>query len=118
MLMFIPRTETYDQMGELGMDSRWDKFANFHQYLSQVFPQVYVSLLYTQAIHVRTELMVSSSHQTLQLTNINTYALLYVWEGTDRSLKPLLLNAHQGEQPETSDLSDPRLTSSCGVTLS
>lgn len=96
MLMFILRTETYDLMGEVGTDSRWDKFAIFHQYLSQAFPQVYVTILYTQSICFHTELASNSSHQNLRLTKINTYALLYVWEGSDGSLKPLLLNAHQG----------------------
>lgn len=36
------------------------------------------------------------SHTTLKLTKVNTYGLLYEWEGTDASLKPLLLAAHQG----------------------
>lgn len=37
------------------------------------------------------------SHSNLELTIVNTYALLYVWKGSDSSLKPLLLTAHQGE---------------------
>lgn len=36
------------------------------------------------------------SHTTLKLTKVNTYGLVYVWEGSDESLKPLLLAAHQG----------------------
>lgn len=28
---------------------------------------------------------------------INTYGLVYHWEGKNRSLKPLLLAAHQGK---------------------
>ena len=33
---------------------------------------------------------------TLTLTKVNTYGLLYEWKGSDVSLKPLLLTAHQG----------------------
>ncbi len=40
--------------------------------------------------------MLFPSHTTLKLTKVNTYGLLYEWEGTDASLKPLLLAAHQG----------------------
>ena len=36
------------------------------------------------------------SHTSLKLTKVNTYGLVYVWEGSDESLKPLLLAAHQG----------------------
>lgn len=36
------------------------------------------------------------SHSTLSLTKVNTYGLLYEWTGTDSSLKPVLLTAHQG----------------------
>lgn len=37
-----------------------------------------------------------TSHSTLELGKVNTYGLLYVWKGTDASLKPILLAAHQG----------------------
>jgi hypothetical protein len=36
------------------------------------------------------------SHESLTLTKVNTYGLLYEWKGSDDSLKPLLLAAHQG----------------------
>ena len=36
------------------------------------------------------------SHAALQLTKVNTYGLLYVWPGSNESLKPILLMAHQG----------------------
>ena len=36
------------------------------------------------------------SHTVLQLTKVNTYGLLYVWPGSNESLKPILLMAHQG----------------------
>ena len=31
-------TESYDQMGEIGEDPRWEAFAPFHTYLLQAFP--------------------------------------------------------------------------------
>jgi len=37
------------------------------------------------------------SHANLKLTKVNTYGLYYEWRGSDVSLKPLLLAAHQGE---------------------
>jgi hypothetical protein len=36
------------------------------------------------------------SHSTLSLAKVNTYGLLYEWTGSDKSLKPILLAAHQG----------------------
>ena len=35
-------------------------------------------------------------HAKLELTKVNTYGLIFVWKGSDRALKPLLLAAHQG----------------------
>lgn len=40
-------------------------------------------------------------HKTLQKTVINQYSLVYKWEGTDPSLKPYLLTAHQDVVPVT-----------------
>lgn len=39
------------------------------------------------------------SHANLKLTKVNTYGLYYEWKGSDASLKPLLLAAHQGIRP-------------------
>ncbi|KAG8955779.1 hypothetical protein FRC00_005274 [Tulasnella sp. 408] len=36
---------------------------------------------------------------------VNTYGLLYEWKGSDDSLAPLLLMAHQGEKPRSHDCS-------------
>ena len=38
----------------------------------------------------------TTSHANLKLTKVNTYGLYYEWKGSDASLKPLLLAAHQG----------------------
>ncbi|KDQ26797.1 hypothetical protein PLEOSDRAFT_1043178 [Pleurotus ostreatus PC15] len=68
-------TESYDKMDPVGVDPRWEAFAPFHSYLLSAFPLV---------------------HSTLALTKVNTYGLWYEWVGSDASLKPLLLAAHQG----------------------
>lgn len=38
-------------------------------------------------------------HQTTNLTRINTYALVYCWEGSDASLAPMMLTAHYDVVP-------------------
>ncbi|KAF7308645.1 Gly-X carboxypeptidase [Mycena chlorophos] len=71
-------TEVYDAMPDVGQDPRWEVFAPFHDYLNASFPLVY---------------------STLSLTKVNTYGLLYEWTGSDASLKPILLAAHQDVVP-------------------
>jgi Gly-Xaa carboxypeptidase len=71
-------TQSYDDMGDIGSDPRWDIFYSFAGYLSKTYPQV---------------------HATLQLEKINTHGLLYTWAGMDASLKPNLLMAHQDVVP-------------------
>jgi len=36
------------------------------------------------------------THEHLKRTKVVTHALVYEWEGSDPSLKPLLLTGHQG----------------------
>jgi len=36
------RTESFDAMGEIGVDPRWEVFADLHLYLEKAFPAVYV----------------------------------------------------------------------------
>lgn len=71
-------TESFDNMGPVGEDPRWDAFNPFHEYLADAFPKV---------------------HESLKLTKVNTYGLLYEWKGSDDTLKPLLLAAHQDVVP-------------------
>lgn len=71
-------TESYDKMGPVGVDERWKAFKPFHDYLFRSFPL---------------------THETLTLTKVNTYGLLYEWKGSDDTLKPLLLAAHQDVVP-------------------
>ncbi|KAK0194169.1 hypothetical protein F5146DRAFT_423415 [Armillaria mellea] len=70
--------ETFDDMGPIGEDSRWEIHHEFHEYLASAFPLV---------------------HATFVLEKVNTYGLLYTWKGSDTSLKPLLLLAHQDVVP-------------------
>jgi Gly-Xaa carboxypeptidase len=71
-------TESFDNMGEIGEDERWDVFYPFAAYLKSTFPQV---------------------HATLRLEKVNTHGLLFTWKGSDERLKPTLLMAHQDVVP-------------------
>ncbi|KAJ3552583.1 hypothetical protein NM688_g4078 [Phlebia brevispora] len=68
----------YDDLKPPGQDPRWDVFADFHAYLQERFPKV---------------------HTALRKTTVNTWALVYHWQGADDSLKPVLLTAHQDVVP-------------------
>ena len=35
------RTESFDDMGPVGEDPRWDVFGEFHNYLAKIYPNVY-----------------------------------------------------------------------------
>ncbi|KAF9011800.1 hypothetical protein BDQ17DRAFT_1420214 [Cyathus striatus] len=72
------KTESYDNMGLVGEDTRWEVFGTFHEYLLDAFPLV---------------------HANLNLTKVNTYGLLYEWPGSNGSLKPILLAGHQDVVP-------------------
>jgi len=67
-------TQSYDDLGEIGEDKRWDTMYDFAKYLKKTFPLV---------------------HQNLSLETINTHGLLYTWKGANQDLKPTLLMAHQ-----------------------
>lgn len=69
---------SYDDMGSLQDDPRWEVFGDMADYLETSFPLV---------------------HQTLTLSKINTYGLLYTWAGTEENLKPVVLMAHQDVVP-------------------
>ncbi|EGV64290.1 hypothetical protein CANTEDRAFT_113932 [Yamadazyma tenuis ATCC 10573] len=60
----------------------WTKFLKFHQYLRDTFPTV---------------------HSTLKLDKVNTYGLVFTWEGTNPDLKPIMLTAHQDVVPVQQD---------------
>ncbi|KAJ6470207.1 carboxypeptidase S [Mycena vitilis] len=68
-------TETFDDMPPVGEDKRWETRGPFVEHLSGAFPLV---------------------HANLELQKVNTYGLVYTWQGSDASLKPLLLMGHYG----------------------
>ena len=55
-----------------------EPFISFHRYLEKTFPLI---------------------HAALQKETINSLSLLYTWKGTDTTLKPILLYAHQDVVP-------------------
>lgn len=71
-------TESFDDLGPIGEDKRWEVLYDFADYLKKTFPAV---------------------HSTLALEKVNTHGLLYTWRGTDKNLKPTLLMAHQDVVP-------------------
>lgn len=74
-------SESYDDSGDVSgpdADTRWLTFVKLHEYLEHAFPLV---------------------HKTLKLDKVNTYGLVYTWEGSDSSLKPTMLMAHQDVVP-------------------
>ncbi|ETW78965.1 Metallo peptidase M20 [Heterobasidion irregulare TC 32-1] len=71
-------TESYDDLLPVGQDPRWEVFDYLHTRLRTSFPLVY---------------------EKLAVTTVNTYALVYHWQGSEPSLKPILLTAHQDVVP-------------------
>jgi Gly-Xaa carboxypeptidase len=71
-------TISFDDLGPIGQDHRWDIFYEFHEYLQKTFPLI---------------------HSALTVDVVNFHGLLYTWEGSDPSLKPTLLMAHQDVVP-------------------
>lgn len=68
----------YDDLGPFDQDPRWKPFYDFHDTLAQTFPLV---------------------HDRFIRDKINTFGLLYTLPGSDASLKPLMLTAHQDVVP-------------------
>ncbi|KAF5092671.1 hypothetical protein D0Z00_004469 [Geotrichum galactomycetum] len=71
-------TESFDNLGPVGEDARWDVFFKLEAYLKETFPKV---------------------HEQLDFVKVNTHGLVYTWRGSDSSLKPSLLAAHQDVVP-------------------
>ncbi|KAG4439432.1 hypothetical protein IFR05_005079 [Cadophora sp. M221] len=83
-LVQIP-TVTYDEMGLVGEDPRWDVFYELPKYLKDTFPKVY---------------------EVLDVVTINEHAFLYTWKGSDSSLKPVVFMAHTDVVPAPEATSD------------
>lgn len=75
-------TESFDDLGPVEKDPRWEIMFDFAKYLEKNFPRV---------------------HETLTLEKINTHGLLYTWTGENQKLKPNLLMAHQDVVPVPKD---------------
>lgn len=76
-------TQIVDKLPEVDESPEsWKQFAAFHTYLESAFPEV---------------------HKTLKKFNVNTYGLVFYWEGSNSSLKPLMLTAHQDVVPVQKD---------------
>jgi Gly-Xaa carboxypeptidase len=71
-------TMSFDDMGSIGEDKRWDIFYDFASYLKEIFPL---------------------THRALDLDMVNTHGLVYTWKGSNLALKPTLLMAHQDVVP-------------------
>lgn len=71
-------SESYDDLGEVGTDPRWDIFYKVEEFFKKSFPE---------------------THKQLTLDKVNTHGLIYTWKGSDESLKPVLLAAHQDVVP-------------------
>ncbi|CAG7939186.1 unnamed protein product [Penicillium olsonii] len=69
---------SYDDLGEIGKDERWNPFYEILPVLQKLYP---------------------SLHKQAKLEKINTFGLLYTLEGSDPSLKPTVLLAHQDVVP-------------------
>lgn len=72
------KSESFDDLGAIGEDPRWDVMYDFSSYLETTFPLI---------------------HKHLRVEKINTHGLFYTWEGSDSALKPTLLMAHQDTVP-------------------
>lgn len=63
----------------------WAKFAKYHKYLAKTYPL---------------------AHEQLEVHTVNTYGLVFYWKGSDKSLKPVMLTAHQDVVPVQKDTLD------------
>ncbi|KAI0300039.1 carboxypeptidase S [Multifurca ochricompacta] len=71
-------TVSFDDMGPPGEDSRWESRRMLHDYLKHRFPR---------------------AHTTLTRTTVNHFGLAFHWQGSDPSVRPILLTAHQDVTP-------------------
>ncbi|KAI0429403.1 peptidase family M20/M25/M40 [Xylaria sp. FL1042] len=69
---------SYDDNGEPLEDPRWEVFYTLHDTLESLYPNV---------------------HRRMGRETVNTLGLVYTIKGTDSSLKPLMLAAHQDVVP-------------------
>src|ERR1700733_14731411 len=78
MCLFYRSTESYDYLPPVGDDPHWDIFVTFNAYLRVSFPKTFAMT---------------------RVTAVNTHNIVLHLGGSDRSLKPILLTAHQDVVP-------------------
>lgn len=73
-------SESYDDLGPIGEDERWDVFYKMEDYIKVNYPDVF---------------------RTVKLDHANTHGLVLTWEGTVPTTvaKPILMLAHQDVVP-------------------
>jgi Gly-Xaa carboxypeptidase len=73
-------SESYDDLGPIGEDDRWDIFFQVEDYLIHTYPTVF---------------------QSVKLDHANTHGLILTWKGSvpPSEAKPILLLAHQDVVP-------------------
>ncbi|KAA1468872.1 carboxypeptidase S [Dentipellis sp. KUC8613] len=71
-------SESHDDLRPVGEDDRWNVFGDLHSVLESTFPLVF---------------------DKLKATKVNTYNIVLHWQGSDTTLKPILLTAHQDVVP-------------------
>ncbi|KAL2823576.1 hypothetical protein BDW59DRAFT_163153 [Aspergillus cavernicola] len=77
-------SESYDDLGPIGEDPRWDVFYQVEEYIKAQYPTVL---------------------KTVQLDHANTHGLILTWEGSlpASEAKPILMLAHQDVVPVLPD---------------
>ncbi|KAJ5088842.1 hypothetical protein N7456_012458 [Penicillium angulare] len=77
-------SESYDDLGRIGEDERWNVFFQIEDYLKTTYPTVF---------------------QNVRLDHANTHGLILTWEGSvsPSKAKPILMLAHQDVVPVLSD---------------
>ncbi|RSL53390.1 hypothetical protein CEP54_010404 [Fusarium duplospermum] len=75
----------YDDLGDYDDDERWQPFADISEFLKKTYPKV---------------------HEYATLETVNKYGLVYTVQGSDQSLAPILLTAHQDVVPVENETLD------------
>ncbi|KAK2810553.1 hypothetical protein FQN50_002810 [Emmonsiellopsis sp. PD_5] len=77
-------SESYDDLGPIGTDSRWNIFYKIEEYIKTQYPAVFA---------------------TVRLDHANTHGLILTWEGSvpASEAKPILMLAHQDVVPVLAD---------------
>lgn len=77
-------SESYDELGPIGEDSRWDVFYDIEKYIKTKYPTVM---------------------KNVKLDHANTHGLMLTWEGSvlASEAKPILMLAHQDVVPVLAD---------------